>query len=226
MSERLGPFSYKSIASDFDGILCNLRKHIVRLVNTDLKTEYTIGDIRSHDQVKKWYVAAGSSEVEALRIEDYFWYNPDVLLNAPPLPGAYKFVEWAQKNKIPFQIVSTRRPEFRQVTERWINIWMPLIDPKDIFMRTNDEMPGEIFKPLMVCQLGSDLFLEDTPHQAKFVLVYSNADVVLHSNIRIHGLEPQVASRLIQVPETPEIGPDFNAIAGRLKVNYSVAQSY
>jgi len=220
MSERLSPFPYKSIISDFDGILCNLRKHVVQLINSDLKTKYTTADIRSHDQVKKWYMNAGSSEEEALKIENNYWYNPEVLLNAPPLPGARKFVEWAHQNKIPLNVVSTRRPEFREVTERWIDIWMPLMDPKDIFMRINEEMSGEVFKPFMVNKLGSDLFLEDTPHQAEFVLIYTNANVLLHSNINIHGLEPQLASRLIQVPETPEIGPDFDAIAKRLYVPY------
>ncbi len=220
MPEKLRPFSYKCITSDFDGILCNLRKHVVRLVNLDLETKYTTGDLRSFDQIKKWYIEAGSSEEEALKKENYFWYTPEILLGTPPLPGATKFIEWIEKNKIPFSIVSTRRPEFRGVTEEWINIWMPSIDSENIYIRSNNEMTGEVFKPFIINRLGSDLFLEDTAYQAELVLIYTHADVLLHSNLNINRLEPQLSSRLIRVPETPKIGPDFNAIAKKLKISY------
>ncbi len=203
-------FSKYPPSSDMDGVLCNTRKHVAEEFNKRFGTSYTTFDIRDYRAVSKWAVVLGMSKKEAMAIEKKLWFDPDIIFRAEPLPGAVKFTRWFAERNIALPVNTSRRPNIRDATIAWFEKWMPWIKEENVYMQKNQEMPGDIFKAWMNRILGRGIHFEDAPEHAKAVLDYTDAFVVLISNlIEIDGYYPD---RLLRIPETKGIGPEMHRI--------------
>lgn len=211
-------FSKYPPSSDMDGVLCNTRKHVVEEFNKMFGTLYTTFDIRDYHAVSRWAGVLGMGKKEAMAIENKLWFDPNVLFRAKPLPGAVKFTRWFAERNIDLPVVTSResnikdvrKPNIEDVTIAWFRKWMPWIKEENIYMQKNQEMPGDIFKAWMNRVLGRGIHFEDVPGHAKAVLDYTDASVVLLSNlIEIDGYYP---GRLLRIPETKGIGPEMHRV--------------
>lgn len=67
--------------------------------------------------------------------------------------------------------------EFGQIL--WLGINYPWIDTKNIFIRSNKHMSGDIYKCHIACQHCSLLHFDDSPSSAEEVLKQSDANLMI-----------------------------------------------
>lgn len=199
-------------ATDFDGVVCDLRTHVVSEFNRRYGTNYTTFDIRSYHQVFSWAKGLGKSSDEALEIANDLWYNPDLLSSAEPVRGADRWLGWFVDRNISIPIITARRPDLRDVTLEWLDQKMEWFPKDDVYLRpvTMQDMSGDVFKAYMINMLNRGIFFEDIWEQARFVLDNTNSMVVLLSNLRI--IDNYDQERLVRIPETIGVGPDMDPV--------------
>ena len=203
-------------ATDFDGIICDLRTLAVNEFNDRCGTDYSTFDIRCFGQVIVWAKKLGMSHGEALKIEEELWYKPDFIRKASPVEGAVDFLNWFSERGIKMPIITTRRPNLREITYNWLEEWTPSFPREDVFIRpaVMCDMSGDIYKAYMVRFLGIDVFFEDIVEQAKVVLDYTDANVILHSNLEY--LDRLYQGRLLRFPEIEGVGPSMRKVNDEL----------
>jgi hypothetical protein len=63
--------------TDHDGVMCDLRMHVLNYLNKQWGTNYTSQDMRHFDCVRHWALSLGYSMSEAVGLQEYTWYHPD-----------------------------------------------------------------------------------------------------------------------------------------------------
>jgi hypothetical protein len=170
-------------AVDHDGVICDTRQHVLNFVNNALGTKYANRDIRHWHSVRDWATQSGMSMVDAEDLEEYVWFNPDFLRQAKPIPGAIEMCRWLTDHGIHLRVITSRRPNLLESTIDWYREHVSNLKLGNIHLQTTGEMEGSIFKAFMISRLGADVYFEDVPQHALDILNYTNASVVLLSNL-------------------------------------------
>ena len=175
---RLNPPS-----TDMDGVLINSRVVVLAEFNRLLGTDYQIEDMYGWHQLTNWAIEQGLERKEAERLDIELWYHrPDLLLQAPPIAGALEFVNWFIRRGISLPAITSRPAHLKDVTYAWFEKHLPDFPKKDIYIRHDDSLAGDIFKVLMIKKLGRKVHFEDSVYHAQAILDYTEAGVVLLSN--------------------------------------------
>lgn len=183
--------------TDFDGPRGDIHSFAIEIANKELGTDYKVTDIREWNAIRKFALAEGWPIEDAISLQTKCYYNPDNLIKVKPLPGAVELSLWYYNQGEKFPTVTSRDPKYKDVTFAWHEMHMPWIPHEDIFIRENDEMEGEVFKAFIIKKFGYNLFFEDNLSQAKFVLDYTSASVILVSHLgNLDGYEP---NRLLRI---------------------------
>ena len=178
-------FQTNKPAVDHDGVICDTRQHVLDFVNQRLETNYVNRDIRHWHSVRDWARKAGMLATEAENLEEYVWFNSDFLRQAKPAPGAVEMCDWFVEHEIDLHVITSRRPNLLSSTVDWYQEHVPSLKSENIHLQTTSEMEGGIFKAFMVGKLEIGVYFEDVPQLALDVLNYSNAFVVLMSDISL-----------------------------------------
>jgi hypothetical protein len=196
-----------------DGILTDLRTQVVKMFNEKFGTSYTTFDILDYHAVYKWSLELGQSKNAAGDIQEWLWFDPEVLMEVQPVSGALKFVNWFIDRDIDIPIITSRRsdPKTVDVTHKWINKWIPNFPLRNLYMQKgNSKASGDIFKAQTIKLLKRGIHFEDVYEHAKTILDLTDSLVVLHSNLSI--VDNSNHKRLIRIPEKPGVGPTLEEI--------------
>lgn len=176
-------FKFYKVIVDHDGVMADTRTLAIAEINETLGTDYTVSDINGWHWVSEIAQKYGMKLNEAHALEDKVWYDPDFLIQAKPLAGAYEFMKWFYERSLKVPVATSRNPELRNSTMSWYEENMPFVDRNMIFIRRNYEFTGEIFKVFTVGRVTDPaIHFEDSVEQARLILDYTNVKVALLSN--------------------------------------------
>lgn len=207
-------------ATDNDGVMSDTRAVVVEEFNRRFGTNHTVDEVNKWNIVTIWSQDLGMSPEEAKEVDKSLWYDPDLLINAQPVPGAVEFTRTLSEYGIIIPVISTRPPVFKPSTIEWYHHHMPWIPSDQIYLRQNSEMSGPIFKAWMIRILGRKVFFEDVPDHAKTVLDYTDCRVVFISNSGV--LDHYDRRRLIRVPGVNGSAPDMRPVSGLMKIGFNL----
>ena len=198
-------FFSNEVIVDHDGVMADTRTLAIEEINETLGTNYTVCDINGWHWVSEIAQEHGMSEGEAKELEDKVWYDPDFLIQAKPLEGAYEFMKWFHDKGLKLSVVTSRNPELRNSTLSWYKENIPFVDKTRIFIRTNYEFTGDVFKVFALNRIAIPaIHFEDSVEQARIILDYTNVKVALLSNSRVlnhrDGLIPLPADNSLATP--------------------------
>ena len=177
-------FSQLIVSVDNDGVISDTKSLVADGVNEVLGTDYTGHDIRNWHWAAEVLTEHGMKFDEARKLEQKYWYDPDYLLKAKPMPGAYEFFQWFDERNLESPtVVTSREHSLYESTVEWYRKNIPILDKEKIVMQSNDEMRGDYFKIwALQHRTKSDIHLEDSPIHVKLILDYTDAFVVFISN--------------------------------------------
>ncbi len=167
--------TYK-LSFDADGVLINSGVPVIKAFNKLFKTDHKPEDVRGWFAIAEWAVAAGSTEDEALDLNEKLWTNPDILSKSPPMPGAVEFTRKLHEQGINLTVVTSRIPKLKENTIDWFRKWMPWIER--VYIRESKNIAGEIFKTEVINQLGARVHFEDGLDHTKLILDRTEACIV------------------------------------------------
>jgi hypothetical protein len=175
------------VSVDNDGVISNTRGLVANGVNEVLGTNYTGHDIRNWRWATEVLTEHGMKDEEARKLEQKYWYDPDYLLKAEPMPGAYKFFQWFEERNLEMPtVVTSREYGLYESTVEWYRQNIPILDKEKIVMQKSNEMRGDYYKAWVVkYHTKSDIHLEDSPIHAKLIMDYTDAFLVFISNSTI-----------------------------------------
>ena len=197
-------------STDNDGVLCDLKTTVVKEFNRMFKTERQPDEIRGWQTIVEWSMELGMSKEEGLRVDNYLWYDPDLVFRALPIAGAKDFTRAFAERGIDLTIITSRPSHLREVTKAWFELHMPWIEESRIVMRKSEDLEGDIFKTWMIPRLGIGIHFEDSTTHAKNILDYTDARVVLLSNSGVLDYYPK--DRLKRFSGRQGLLPDMRTV--------------
>ena len=168
---------------DNDGVIRDTRTLVLDFVNCELKTGYRDVDIRHWHAVRQWALESGWPQQRAIDLENYVWFDPSFLMQAEVLPGAEKFTSKLVDLKIPFKVITSRRPQLIKSTYEWYEEKLPKIPRQNISIWPTVEMKGGILKSFNINMFNLGAMFEDVPEQAMDIASNTDAYIFLLSNI-------------------------------------------
>lgn len=178
-------FSKLKPCTDLDGPIFDIHTQAIIRCNEELGTNYCPSDIREWHAIRNFALAAGRSFEEACDLEERLYYHPDELKQVGLTPGAEEFTKWFYDHDIPLEIISSRRPNLRQVTLDVLKEKLPFIKGENVMMQQTNMMDGDIFKAWMIKVKGIGIYFEDVPTHVKTILDYTDAHVVHVSHMGV-----------------------------------------
>jgi 5'(3')-deoxyribonucleotidase len=200
----------KIIGLDMDGVLAQSREPVIAQINLDFGTRYTIADARIWGSVMEMLENQGFTEEEALDYSNWVWRDPEIIFSSSPIRGSLEFTLELSRLKIPFYVITSRVPELRASTFAWFEKWMPWIGEDQICMQIREEMDRGIFKAWMVKVLNVGLLIDDSVEHSKTVLDYTDAKVVLLSDVST--LDHRLKEGLIRIPGEYGLRPTMEPV--------------
>ena len=173
-----------TITLDMDGVLAWSAVSVINKFNRMYNTKYFAWDIKGWDGITKLAEGLGEDPQIAFELETFLWYDPELLLAAPPMPGARALTRLLHESGAGFSIITSRKPNAGDITFEWFRRWMPWINHEQIFIRRDENMSGEVFKAQTVAAREANFHVDDSPRHAQFVLDYTqaNTNIFLLSN--------------------------------------------
>lgn len=178
----LEKFKNTNVSLDVDGVIINSVNHVVGLFNKEHGKNYLPTDMREYEVVVKWLRQMGCSEEYVWKKEKEYWYS-ETLLGANLNLGVIPFLNFLQNANNNVYVISSRPKAIRESTIRMLQERLGL-DENKILIQENSEMPGIIYKAMMVQKMGIEIHFEDMHSHAKMILDNTEGcKVVLMSNI-------------------------------------------
>lgn len=180
---------------DNDGIISNTSKEVFKRFNERHKINADPTDITEWNYLTRAAEAARLDEDAIKHAEDGF-YDPAVLGNAPAVYGIRRVISrtlsyyGSERN----YILTSRNPEFKDVTEAWFKRKFPEFLSENIIIRDSKNISGEEFKVRKLQELALKapwvVFIDDGQQFIKSVL---EADIknCLVVNIPVGRIEPE-----------------------------------
>jgi len=206
----------EEVSVDHDNTIGNTKGIVAVKFNAEFKTHHKSVEISRWHSVADWAQELGFSRDEALAINNRFWYDPEIINQAEPNPGAIKFLERASK-KGSLIINSSRAYEQLGGTVGWYRQHAPIIRPEQVIVGLPDiVVPGDIVaqaasKAWIIRLFGSRSHVEDVPFHAKFILDNTDAFVFLLSDDA--SLDEAYKGRLMRFGGISGQSPDLTLLA-------------
>lgn len=154
-------FDVKTISWDLDQILSKTEEPVKEAFDAEFGTNYKIRKIDRWRALTAWAVYDRVlSEKEASRIEDRLWSNPDILLQAPPVEIMRRYSRSAHNLGLDQFVVTSRPPELKPSTFKWLSIHYPWIPSQNILIRRDSRIDGDGFKVLSVSGLTPNVHFD------------------------------------------------------------------
>ena len=199
----------KLFSCDHDGVVANTRKMVAETFNSRYGTNHTLDEIRDWLTIYRWGLEIGMSKEEAMAVDEELWYNPDILFQTEPLPGAKEFLTTVYELGVRIPIVSSRRPNLAKSTYDWYARYIPVVRPDDIYVGLSDIANGEVSKLWMIKALGKKKHIEDSHTQARLILDNSeDIELIFLSDRTVLDL-PLYNGRLTRIASEPGVGPSI-----------------
>lgn len=180
---------------DNDGIISNTSKEVFKKFNEKYKINVDPADITEWNYLTRAAEATGLDEDAIKHAEDGF-YDPAVLANTSAVYGIRRVISRTLSYYGPKRnyILTSRNPEFKDVTEAWFKRKFPEFLSENIIIRDSKNISGEEFKVQKLQQLALKapwlVFIDDGQQFIKSVL---EADIgnCLVINIPVGRIEPK-----------------------------------
>lgn len=206
--ERIA-YGQASVCTDLDGVLADTRSAAINRYNSILGATRSPLEIRSWLGIYDLGLKDGLARDEALELNRLCWFDPDLVSAIKPLPGAIELVRWFSERNLSLPIVTSRPPEFTQITFDWLEEWLPDIKRDRVYIQNPMHLRGDVFKAFMVKHFDFDLHLEDVPDHARTVLNYTDASVFLISDV---GVIDHYLGRMRRFGSTNGLIPDLTGV--------------
>ena len=206
----------EKVSVDHDNSVSNTKGIVAQEFNAEFGTHHKSVEISRWHSVADWAQELGFSRQEALAINNRFWYDPKIINQAEPNPGAIEFLEKANK-KGGLIINSSRSYDQLDGTVIWYRQHAPIIRPEQVIVGLPDiVVPGDIVaqaasKAWIVKLFGSRSHVEDVPFHAKFMLDNTDAFVFLLSDDA--SLDEAYRGRLMRFGGINRQSPDLTLLA-------------
>jgi hypothetical protein len=210
IKERLLWLTQKT-SVDHDNTICNSKGAVTQKFNKDFGTNHKTVEINRWHSVAGWAQELGYSKEEAIAINNRYWYDPNIINQAEPIPGAIEFLQIVNRGDL--IINSSRAYGQLDGTVAWYRERIPFIRPEQIIVGLPDVVvPGDIVaqavsKVWTIKLFGSRSHVEDVVLHAKFVLDYTDAFVFLLSDDP--SLDEEYKTRLMRFGGQSGQSPDL-----------------
>lgn len=210
----------EKVSVDHDNTVSNTKGVVTEKFNQEFRTSHKTIEISRWHSVADWAQELGFSRQEALAINNRFWYDPEIINQADPNPGAIDFLRRANK-KGNLIINSSRSYDQWDGTDAWYRQHAPIIRPEQIIVGLPDiVVPGDIVaqaasKAWIVKLFGSRSHVEDVPFHAKFIL--DNTDAFLFLISDDSSLDEAYKGRLMRFGGINGQPPDLTFLAELIK---------
>jgi len=183
---------------DNDGIFSDTSKEVFKRFNEKYKkykTDAKPSDITEYNYLTRVAEAAGLGRNAIKHAEDGF-YDPGLLNEAPAVYGIRRVIGATLSYYGPERnyILTSRNPEFKDVTERWFKRKFPEFLPENIIIRRSKKISGEDFKVRELRRLASEnpwiVFVDDGEKFIKHALE-ANIKNCLVVNIPVGKVQPE-----------------------------------
>lgn len=173
----------RHIGFDIDGVVANINSQAVNSLNAAFDPRAAGRPLYQHDSVSSWDwvyeealrlgLARGHVDSEAREIAKRLratYYNPEALRNCAPYPGAILILRWLEQLGVPYDFITTRRPETTAATVDWFNRYVPWVERARVHIRGDKNVDEDEFKLLEAQKIPVRLFFEDKPETARHLL--------------------------------------------------------
>ena len=215
-SEEYLSWLIEKVSVDHDNTTSNTKGIVTVKFNAEFETKHKPIEISRWHSVADWAMELGFTWNEALAINNRIWYDPELINQAEPNPGAIKFLRRANK-KGGLIINSSRSYDQLDGTVIWYRQHAPIIRPEQVIVGLPDiVVPGDIVaqaasKAWIVKLFGSRSHVEDVPFHAKFMLDNTDAFVFLLSDDA--SLDEAYRGRLMRFGGINRQSPDLTLLA-------------
>ena len=141
----------KIIAVDLDDVLMDFNNPLFGFYNEKHDTHHKLEDLTSYQVESAW----GCPQEKALEIIKQFYVSKEHK-TALPKKGAVKALSILKKD-FRLVVITARSPEFKEISERWINFH---------FLNTFESIHFSHKKSEICDELGVELFIDDALHNA------------------------------------------------------------
>lgn len=172
-------FKIKKISLDLDEILSNTQAPVKEKFYQETGFDFRDRRIDQWLALTHWAVLKGANFKEMSEVESRIWSDQDVLMQAKPNLALQTYSRMASDNGVNQIVITTRVPDLADITLKWLRVNYPWIDSKNIFIRSNNLMDGDIYKGHIACQHCSLLHFDDSTSSAGEVLKQSDADLMI-----------------------------------------------
>lgn len=182
---------------DIDGVQARSEVPVLAAVNRELGTNFTPADLSHWNFLQEQVSARIKDPAKAALIADY-WYDPGLLLQAPPFRGRLAVMNICRFTGIDNQVITTRRPHTRQSTLDWYKRHLPwVVSENRLHVRTDDTENGDQFKINTARRLCLGRMVEDSGstvtafdnagllHLVSFISQPWNASFTQYNHLRI-----------------------------------------
>lgn len=194
-SERLltlEKYRNTKISFDIDGVLAFSAVPVLKKFNSLFGTDKKPAELEDWNIVCRWAKEQGLTNEQALKIQQ-LWYDPEILFQSPPIPGAIALMRRLYEAGIKPLIISSRTSSCAQSTKDWFKLYMPFVDPDTINVpQTDVREERKLFKVGTIARHGITLHFEDSLEDIETILNMSpeiNIVVIPHRyNYRLKSL--------------------------------------
>lgn len=163
----------RRIGFDIDGVWADINSQAVRKLNDTFGQKYSHDDVLSWDWVYedayRLGLLKGTSSDEAKKIAKEHravYFDSLVLRACKPYPGAVLVLRWLEQLGVPYEFITTRKPENSQATYDWFNEHLPWVAVERLHVRNDVVDDPDEFKVNKAKAIRVGLFFEDKQETA------------------------------------------------------------
>lgn len=181
---------YRKIGVDFDGVVTLSEVPVLAELNRRFKetgAKFTRKDITEWEWIVKTRKLRHLPEEERQSLNQEIWNNPEVLLAAPPRPGALATLKKLNNLGANLNFVTSREPHLWEVTHEWFSRWLPWVRSEQIYIRDEKKdsfsgilLSGRMFKAFVTQGLALEVFIEDDPEAAELLATHTQVLLMKH----------------------------------------------
>lgn len=167
---------------DMDGVIADSRIPAAAEFNRRYGTNHNAQEITSWESVQEWGLELGMTEEEAIHQDKDIWSRSDVLFNSPVMPGALEFLTRLHELGVKPPVITSRLPIHKDMTIHWFRTFITVVSPEQLYIRANEDIEGENFKPPVIEVKSLLLHVDDAPNHGEQILRRTKAGLILLSN--------------------------------------------
>lgn len=163
----------RRIGFDIDGVWADINSQAVNKLNETFARNY------QHDSVSSWdWVydeayrlstennAINGDAVNIAKAHRAVYFDSAALRMCKPYPGTVLVLRWLEQLGVPYDFVTTRKPENALATHGWFGEHLPWVEKERVHIRDNVLSDPDEFKLNKAKEIQAGLFFEDKQETA------------------------------------------------------------